>query len=140
MTGGLATVDGTGAGTVLDGDGEAESDTEGEADTDSGADTVPVGSGDPEGAGSVGAGVSDAEEPAGPGVVVSATNAAGRGPLAGSVPGSRSLTSMPDGWPPASVPSAFTTRTWTPSESPVHSEAVPPRTSLPARAASAPSA
>ncbi|CAM5592955.1 hypothetical protein SVIOM74S_07373 [Streptomyces violarus] len=45
---------------------------------------------------------------------------------------------MPAGWPPASVPSAFTTRTSTPSASPVQRDSVPPRSA--ARSPSAPSA
>lgn len=69
--------------------------------------------------------------------VTSSVYATGFVVLVGSVPGSRSFTSMPDGRAEAE-PSVATTRTSTPSAGPVHTEAVPPRVA--ASAASLPSA
>ncbi len=103
--------------------GEAGADSVGVADT------VSVGEPVAEASGGVAVSV---------GVGVSATNAAGSTPPSGSVPGSSSLMSIPAGWPPTSVPSAFTTRTSTPSDSPVHTDSVPPRRAD--RSASLPSA
>ncbi|CAM5658559.1 hypothetical protein SGRIM128S_09422 [Streptomyces griseomycini] len=149
MIGGFTTVEGRGSGTV----GVGEGDAVGDAVSVAVCEDVPVGAAVPVGASgevSAGAGVTvPAGVPVGTGAsvvgaVVSAAKAAGSMPSAagavvfGSVPGSSSLTSMPAGWPPAWVPSALTTRTSTPSEAPVHTEAVPPRVA--ARSPSAPSA
>lgn len=130
--------DGRGAGAGTVGDGEAvavslevvlgEAVSVGDAESLGGGVAVSV---------SVGVGVAVSVGVSVGAGVMSCAYATGFAALFGSVPGSRSFTSMPDGRAVAE-PSAATTRTSTPSDGPVHTEAVPPRVA--ASAASLPSA